>query len=112
MPGSRVQEVTSLLPCMLEAAKQIERDYGDLQFLIPRATTIDRAMLDDIIASSGMTVTVGEGNVYDMMNISTASRDCFGDEQPLETALMGLPDTSRISRQSFDLLAFQDPGTY
>lgn len=102
MPGSRVQEVTSLLPCMLEAAKQIERDYGDLQFLIPRATTIDRAMLDDIIASSGMTVTVGEGNVYDMMNISTAAIAASGTAT-LETALMGLPTllVYRVNRLTY-----------
>ena len=102
MPGSRVQEVKSLLPCMLEAAEKLSRDHGDMQFLVPRATTIDRAMLDDIIEASGVPVTVGEGNVYDMMNISTAAIAASGTAT-LETTLMGLPTllVYRVNRLTY-----------
>ena len=59
-------------------------------------------MLDDIIASSGMAVTVGEGNVYDMMNISTAAIAASGTAT-LETALMGLPTllVYRVNRLTY-----------
>ncbi|MGN0949093.1 lipid-A-disaccharide synthase [Megasphaera sp.] len=90
MPGSRLQEVKSLLPCMLEAAKLIRRDAGDIQFILPRASTIDEGLLEGIIDSSGVEVTIGEEGVYDMMNLSTAAIAASGTAT-LETALMGLP---------------------
>ena len=73
-----------------------------MQFLVPRATTIDRAMLDDIIEASGVPVTVGEGNVYDMMNISTAAIAASGTAT-LETTLMGLPTllVYRVNRLTY-----------
>lgn len=102
MPGSRIQEVRSLLPCMLEAAKKIAREVKDVQFLIPRATTIDKALIDELIADSGVSVTVGEGAVYDMMNISTAAVAASGTAT-LETALMGLPTllVYRVNRLTY-----------
>jgi len=73
MPGSRVQEVRGLLPCMLEAAKLIRQEAGDVQFILPRASTIDEVLLDELIKPSGIDVTIGEDRVYDMMNLSTAA---------------------------------------
>ena len=90
MPGSRVQEVQNLLPTMLAAAEKLAHTIPELQFLLPRASTIDTELLQSLLASSSVPVTVGEGCVYDMMNISTAAVAASGTAT-LETALMELP---------------------
>ena len=102
MPGSRVQEVRGLLPCMLEAAKLIRQEAGDVQFILPRASTIDEVLLDELIKPSGIDVTIGEDRVYDMMNLSTAAIAASGTAT-LETALMGLPTllVYRVNRLTY-----------
>lgn len=90
MPGSRLQEVTGLLPTMLAAAKEIQQAVPQVQFVLPRASTIERGVLEQIIADSGVSVQIGESHVYDMMNVSTAAIAASGTAT-LETALMGLP---------------------
>ena len=90
MPGSRMQEVKGLLPPMLEAAKEISKAVPQVQFLLPRASTIDRSVLASMIADSGVDAYIGETNVYDMMAVSTAAIAASGTAT-LETALMELP---------------------
>ena len=90
MPGSRMQEVKGLLPPMLEAAKEISKAVPQVQFLLPRASTIDRSVLESMIADGGVDVHIGETNVYDMMAVSTAAIAASGTAT-LETALMELP---------------------
>lgn len=90
MPGSRLQEVKGLLPAMLEAAKIIKQTVPDIQFILPRASTIERELLENMIGAAGVPVTIGEKNVYDMMNISAAAIASSGTAT-LETALMALP---------------------
>lgn len=90
MPGSRMQEVKGLLPAMLEAAKEISKTVPQVQFLLPRASTIDRSVLEQMIADSGVAVHIGESNVYNMMAASTAAIAASGTAT-LETALMELP---------------------
>lgn len=90
MPGSRLQEVKGLLPPMLQAAKKIQEAVPDVQFLLPRASTIDKALLEELIDAEGVSVNIGEGHVYDMMTVSTAAIAASGTAT-LETALMELP---------------------
>lgn len=90
MPGSRLQEVKGLLPPMLQAAKKIQEAVPDVQFLLPRASTIDKALLEELIDAEGVSVNIGEGHVYDMMAVSTVAIAASGTAT-LETALMELP---------------------
>lgn len=90
MPGSRLQEVRGLLPVMLAAVKEIMAQRDGVQFLIPRASTIDASVLQELIPADLENVHVASGHVYDMMNISTAAVAASGTAT-LETALMGLP---------------------
>lgn len=90
MPGSRIQEVKGLLPDMLGAAKKIKEAVPDAQFILPRATTISEELLQGIVDTAGVPVTIGTDHVYDMMNISTCAVASSGTAT-LETALMGLP---------------------
>jgi lipid-A-disaccharide synthase len=90
MPGSRLQEVKGLLPSMLSAAKVILQYVPDVQFLIPRASTIDRSLLEEYVQNAGVPAVIGDDHVYDMMNVSTMAIAASGTAT-LETALMGLP---------------------
>lgn len=90
MPGSRVQEVQSLYGKMLEAGKLLQDKVEGLQFMVPKASTIDRHMLEEAAREANLEVHIGEERVYDMMNIADAAI-CASGTATLETALMGVP---------------------
>lgn len=90
MPGSRLQEVRSLFPVMMEAAKEIARAVPNVEFCLPQASTITRSELERLIPDDGPSVHIFTDNVYDMMHLSTAAIAASGTAT-LETALMGLP---------------------
>ncbi len=90
MPGSRVQEVQSLYGKMLAAGKLLQDKVEGLQFMVPKASTIDRHMLEEAAREANLEVHIGEGRVYDMMNIADAAI-CASGTATLETALMGVP---------------------
>ena len=90
MPGSRVQEVQSLYGKMLAAGKLLQDKIEGLQFMVPKASTIDRHMLEEAAREANLEVHIGEERVYDMMNIADAAI-CASGTATLETALMGVP---------------------
>lgn len=90
MPGSRVQEVQSLYGKMLAAGKLLQDKVEGLQFMVPKASTIDRHMLEEAAREANLDVHIGEERVYDMMNIADAAI-CASGTATLETALMGVP---------------------
>ena len=90
MPGSRVQEVQSLYGKMLAAGKLLQDKVEGLQFMVPKASTIDRHMLEEAAREADLEVHIGEERVYDMMNIADAAI-CASGTATLETALMGVP---------------------
>ena len=61
-----------------------------LQFMVPKASTIDRHMLEEAAREANLEVHIGEERVYDMMNIADAAI-CASGPATLETALMGVP---------------------
>lgn len=90
MPGSRVQEVQSLYGKMLAAGKLLQDKVEGLQFMVPKASTIDRHMLEEAAREANLEVHIGEERAYDMMNIADATI-CASGTATLETALMGVP---------------------
>lgn len=90
MPGSRKNEVMNLLPVMLQACNLLIKNVN-CQIFIPRAETISKSMLEEIIQKNGnFPVTITERNQYDLMSICTACVASSGTAT-LETALMELP---------------------
>ena len=90
MPGSRVQEVQSLYGKMLASGQLLQDKVEGLQFMVPKASTIDRHMLEEAAREANLEVHIGEERVYDMMNIADAAI-CASGTATLETALMGVP---------------------
>ena len=90
MPGSRQQEISSLLPDMLAAGEKIVEQVPNCQFFLPVASTISREMLQNIIDKYKVPVTLTIGNNYDLMNICDLAIASSGTAT-LETSLMKVP---------------------
>ena len=90
MPGSRKQEVLSLLDVMLESGEKLLQSHEDVQFFLPRAHTIDRSELETFIKERRVSVTITEDHTYDLMQICDVCLAASGTAT-LETAMMELP---------------------
>ncbi len=90
LPGSRQQEIMSLLPVMLAAAEKIVAKVPECQFFLPVASTISREMLQNIIEQYKITVVLTDKHTYDLMNIANVAIAASGTVT-LEAALLGLP---------------------
>ena len=90
MPGSRKQEVLSLLDTMLKSGEQLMAKHEDVQFFLPRAHTIDRSELEAFIDAHKVPVTITEDHTYDLMQICDVCLAASGTAT-LETAMMELP---------------------
>ena len=90
MPGSRQQEISTLLPDMLAACQLIDKEVPECQFFLPVASTISREMLQSIIAGYTIEVTLTAEHTYDLMGIANAVIAASGTAT-LETSLMGAP---------------------
>ena len=90
MPGSRKQEVLSLLDVMLESGERLLRSHENVQFFLPRAHTIDRSELESFINERNVPVTITEDHTYDLMQICDVCLAASGTAT-LETAMMELP---------------------
>ena len=101
MPGSRRKEVASLLGPMLEAARALTRER-DVQFLLIRASTIERSELERGVAGSPVEVRVVEGDTYNMLAAADLVWVASGTAT-LEAGLLGKPMviTYRLSPLSY-----------
>ena len=90
LPGSRQQEILSLLPVMLTAAEKIVEKVPKCQFFLPVASTISREMLHSIIKQYKITVILTEKNTYDLMSIGNVAIAASGTVT-LEASLLNLP---------------------
>ncbi len=106
LPGSRDNEVRSLLSIMLAAARRLREEFRDLQFIIPLAPTIAREAIGPAVTASGpwdepAPLLVQEDR-YDAMAASNAAVVASGTAT-LETALLGVPMliTYRVNRFTF-----------
>jgi len=89
LPGSRRKEVHYHLPCMLEAAEKLARWMG-VQFILVRATTIERRVFEEALAQTSIRIPIVEGNTYDALNACDLAWTASGTAT-LETALMLKP---------------------
>lgn len=101
IPGSRKEEIRRLLPVMVEAAGILKRErYPGLRCLLPLAPTIDRQLVEGLIAGADAQIRV-ETDIYEVLGACDAAMVTSGTAT-LETALMGVPMVIvyRVSRLS------------
>jgi lipid-A-disaccharide synthase len=89
LPGSRRREITYHLPPMLEAADRLSRKM-EVQFILVLASTIDRRDLEEMLAQAPTSVSISEGNTYDVLHACDLAWTASGTAT-LETALMLRP---------------------
>jgi lipid-A-disaccharide synthase len=92
LPGSRMKEVTQLLPVMLRSAQAIFRKEPQAQFLICRAPTIPRQVIKDLIEATDIDFPykVMENETYNGLEASDFAIVASGTAT-LETAILNKP---------------------
>jgi lipid-A-disaccharide synthase len=76
LPGSRLSEISKLLPVMLDAATIITREISRVEFLVPLASTIRKEEVTSYLRGRDLDLTVVEDNTH---------------EVTLEAAILGTP---------------------
>jgi lipid-A-disaccharide synthase len=89
-PGSRRQEIKNLFPVILESAALLLREFPDVQFILPLASSLKRNDIAAFIDSSGLDITVVEESGYDVMQVCDAII-CVSGTVTLEIAMIGVP---------------------
>ena len=89
MPGSRLMEIEKNLPTMLAGAKLLKEQIPEVDFVMPRAGTIPKELLEQRIKESGLDVRITEGHNYDLFSVADLALATSGTVT-LEAALCGL----------------------
>jgi len=90
LPGSRANEIKRMLPVMLAAAKKIQTDLPECQFILPQADSISDTLLDEFISQSPLAITVIKNQPYDVIQCCDAVMTTSGTAT-LEIALLTVP---------------------
>lgn len=90
LPGSRNQEIETLLPEMLKAAEAIQKERPEYQFVLPLASGIEKAKVAGMASNYNLIIKLVENLTYDVMNIADLLITASGTAT-LEAALLGTP---------------------
>lgn len=85
LPGSRHQEITSILPAMLEATRQ----FPGYQFVLGTVSNLPDSLYKGMLTNFPHVVCVSDA-AYDLLHIATAALVTSGTAT-LETALLNIP---------------------
>nr|WP_320012939.1 lipid-A-disaccharide synthase [uncultured Desulfobulbus sp.] len=107
LPGSRRKEIATLLPIFLQAAKRLAEQNPNLTFLLPKAPTINRELLDAhglAQAQKELDIRLITEDRYTMMSACQATMAASGTVL-LELAILGVPTvaTYRVSPMTYRL---------
>lgn len=89
MPGSRQKEITRHLPSIIEAARVLYQKDARYQFILLKAATIERSLLEHYIPAD-LPIKIHEDSPYDGINAMDAAIVASGTAT-LETALLQKP---------------------
>lgn len=90
LPGSRKGEIERLFPVMLEAAKILAKNLGDVQFVLPLASSLTRENLAPYLSNTTLKIKLITNNTYNAVNSCDAAIVASGTAT-LETALLAVP---------------------
>jgi len=90
LPGSRKNEIDSLLHVMLEAAGRIRNEIRDCRFLLPVADSVDPDDIRRQLQANPLDIRVVTGSNYDAMNCCDFLITASGSAT-LEAGLLGTP---------------------
>jgi lipid-A-disaccharide synthase len=91
LPGSRNGEVIRHMPVLLECAELIQKSFPEAQFVLPRASTIDKSLIEKYLSLfPAVKVKLAETD----LKSARAAMDfaiCKSGTSTLELALLGVP---------------------
>ena len=90
LPGSRTNEINTLLPVMLEASKIINNRLQNTQFIIARYPELSEDLYKDALRDSGLDIRISSGDTYNVVATSDFAIVASGTAT-LETAIIGTP---------------------
>lgn len=90
LPGSRNNEINSLLSVILQSAVIIKKEIPGIQFVLPLAPTISRDRVAPFLKSAPVQAALVEGETFDAMNAADALIIASGSAT-LEAGLIGTP---------------------
>jgi len=90
LPGSRGREVKSLLPPLVGAAEILAADFPRSRFMIPLAASIDKDIVQGLIAQSRLPIEIVEGRAFEVMKAADLLLMASGTAT-LEGAIAGCP---------------------
>ena len=89
-PGSRVAEVTMLLPVLLQTAAELVKRDPKTQFILAQASSIDDKLLHDLLRESPVPVLVVKEQASEAMAVSDLLLVASGTAT-LQAAVVGTP---------------------
>lgn len=90
LPGSRMNEINSLLDVMVQAGEKIRDELGSCQFLLPVADSIDPDIIRQRLGTNPLGIQLIEGESYDVMNSCDMLIIASGSAT-LEAGILGCP---------------------
>ena len=92
-PGSRKSEVARVLPILLASARELRKTKPDVQFVLPKASTVGDDNIAPLLAQfPELEVKDVRDKSYNVMQVCDAIMTASGTAT-LEIALMGVPNT-------------------
>lgn len=101
-PGSRLQEIDSLLNILLETSKKIKEKVPNAQFVLSLASEHFREKIETILKKHCVDAKIIYGRSYDILNISNVSIAASGTTL-MEAVIIGAPAVMiyKLSRLSY-----------
>ena len=90
LPGSRINEVNSLLDVMIQAAEKIRSELGSCQFLLPIADSINPDLIRQRLGANPLGIQLIQGETYDVRN-SCDTLIIASGSATLEAGILGCP---------------------
>lgn len=90
LPGSRENEVNALLPVMLGAAGILRAEFPRIQFIVLKAHTIERSLLERYCRNAACRPRIIDDQTYDGIHACQMCLVASGTAT-LETAILGRP---------------------
>jgi len=90
LPGSRNGELKRNLPVMLDTAAVLNQSHPNIQFVLPVAPTLDRAIVDELLKHVALQISTVDSQSYDVMRAADVVLSASGTAT-LETAMLGTP---------------------
>ena len=89
-PGSREQEISSLMPILVKTIEKLKEARSNLRFVLPVASPSFRPLIEHHLRGHEQDVTLLDGCSYEVMKISRAIVMACGSAS-LEAAIVGTP---------------------